>query len=87
MNINDLLGAPQFDHYRREYVYPSGFQISEFEYARRYWEMQRKLEERHRKIECEDRLSAIQATAVIEELIGGTAPSVVYRRLKARNIV
>jgi len=64
--IHLLLGEPQFDHYRREYVYLSGERISEFEYNRRFWEMYEKIRERNRKIEMEEKLKAIQATEVMK---------------------
>lgn len=85
--IHDLLGAPEFNCFTMEYAYSDGTRIAAFEYVRLWWKKYHELEDQRRRAESEDRLKAIQATAVMNEMISGTAPSVIHRRLRAQNIL
>jgi len=76
-----------FNHRTREYVFHDGSRMTEFEYMKRWILQQAKLEEQRNKIVLEERLKCIQSKEIMNELLGGTAPSMVYRRLKARNIL
>ncbi len=82
-----MLNGPEYNPRTREYVFPGGRAVPEYEYLQeqRYWF--EKSEERRRKMDAEYRLKCTQATAVLEEYLNGTPPSMVHSRLKARRII
>ena len=72
-----------YDDYTREFVWSSHREPVE-KFRERMLRHEAEVEERYRKIEYEERLACIQATAVMDEMLNGTCPSMIHSRLKAR---
>lgn len=83
-DIDKLLSEPEYDPFKKEYVFLNGDRIDEQEYLRQCRLRRLEEEERSREANYEFSMRCIEATNLMNDMMSGYAPSIAYSRSRRR---